>query len=58
MLNYQPTSFHDVVYLRKLLNRAPAPEFAAWQEKMSIYDRQRNLFCIQSGNTLLQIGQE
>lgn len=58
MLNYQSTSFHDVAYLRKLLNRTPAPEFAAWLEKMSIYDRQGNLLPIQSGNTLLQIGQE
>ena len=32
MLNYQSTSFHDALYLRRLLGLAPAPEFAAWLE--------------------------
>ncbi len=32
MLNYQSTSFHDALYLRKLLNLRPAPEFEAWME--------------------------
>ena len=30
MLNYQSTSFHDALYLRKLLGLRPAPEFEAW----------------------------
>ncbi|HEY4382354.1 MAG TPA: ethanolamine ammonia-lyase subunit EutB [Acidobacteriaceae bacterium] len=30
MLNYQSTSFHDAVYLRRVLNLRPAPEFEAW----------------------------
>ena len=30
MLNYQSTSFHDALYLRKLLNLRPAPEFEQW----------------------------
>jgi ethanolamine ammonia-lyase large subunit len=30
MLNYQSTSFHDALYLRRLLGLKPAPEFAAW----------------------------
>jgi len=30
MLNYQSTSFHDALYLRRLLNLKPAPEFEAW----------------------------
>ena len=30
MLNYQSTSFHDALYLRRLLNLRPAPEFEAW----------------------------
>jgi ethanolamine ammonia-lyase large subunit len=30
MLNYQSTSFHDALYLRKLLRLKPAPEFEAW----------------------------
>ena len=30
MLHYQSTSFHDALYLRKVLNLKPAPEFEAW----------------------------
>src|SRR3954469_17211124 len=30
MLNYQSTSFHDAVYVRRLLGLRPAPEFEAW----------------------------
>jgi ethanolamine ammonia-lyase large subunit len=32
MLNYQSTSFHDALYLRRLLGLRPAPEFEAWLE--------------------------
>ena len=30
MLNYQSTSFHDALYLRRLLGLRPAPEFEGW----------------------------
>ncbi|MGA2049428.1 MAG: ethanolamine ammonia-lyase subunit EutB [Terracidiphilus sp.] len=30
MLNYQSTSFHDALYLRRVLGLKPAPEFEAW----------------------------
>jgi ethanolamine ammonia-lyase large subunit len=30
MLNYQSTSFHDALYLRRILNLRPAPEFEVW----------------------------
>jgi ethanolamine ammonia-lyase large subunit len=30
MLNYQSTSFHDALYLRRLLGLRPAPEFERW----------------------------
>jgi ethanolamine ammonia-lyase large subunit len=30
MLNYQSTSFHDALYLRRELGLRPAPEFEAW----------------------------
>jgi ethanolamine ammonia-lyase large subunit len=30
MLNYQSTSFHDALYMRRILNLHPAPEFEAW----------------------------
>ena len=36
MLNYQSTSFHDALYLRKVLGLRPAPEFEAWMLKQGI----------------------
>lgn len=36
MLNYQTTSFHDALYIRQVLGLKPAPEFAAWLERMQI----------------------
>ena len=38
MLSYQSTSFHDAQYLRQVLGLKPAPEFAAWLERMQISD--------------------
>jgi ethanolamine ammonia-lyase large subunit len=35
MLNYQSTSFHDALYLRRVLGLRPAPEFEAWLESES-----------------------
>ncbi|HEY1646991.1 MAG TPA: ethanolamine ammonia-lyase subunit EutB [Terracidiphilus sp.] len=32
MLHYQSTSFHDALYLRRVLGLRPAPEFEAWME--------------------------
>ncbi|MGQ0442944.1 MAG: ethanolamine ammonia-lyase subunit EutB [Methylophilaceae bacterium] len=34
MLNYQTTSFHDALYLRRVLGLQPAPEFEAWLKNM------------------------
>ncbi|WP_149540893.1 ethanolamine ammonia-lyase subunit EutB [Siccirubricoccus phaeus] len=36
MLAYQSTSFHDGRYVRAALGKRPAPEFAAWMERMGI----------------------
>ncbi|MCW8085946.1 ethanolamine ammonia-lyase subunit EutB [Sabulicella glaciei] len=36
MLAYQSTSFHDALTARRLLDRRPAPEFAAWLERAGI----------------------
>jgi ethanolamine ammonia-lyase large subunit len=36
MLNYQTLAYHDIVGLRHLHNRPPAPEFAAWLQKMGL----------------------
>jgi ethanolamine ammonia-lyase large subunit len=38
MLHYQSTSFHDALYVRRLLGLRPAPEFEAWLERMGIMD--------------------
>lgn len=37
MLNYQSTSFHDALAVRRIFNLKPAPEFLAWLESMGIY---------------------
>ena len=38
MLNYQSTSFHDALFVRKLLGLKRAPEFEAWLQQMGISD--------------------
>jgi len=37
MLNYQSTSFHDALAVRRLFNLRPAPEFLEWLQQMGIY---------------------
>lgn len=53
MLNYQSTSFHDALYLRKVLGKKPAPEFEAWLLKMGIIDEAGNKCNIDDANKLL-----
>lgn len=53
MLNYQSTSFHDALYLRKVLGKKPAPEFEAWLLKMGIIDETGNKCSIGDANKLL-----
>ena len=36
MLNYQTTSFHDALYVRRVLGSRPAPEFEKWLTSMNI----------------------
>ncbi len=43
MLNYQTTSFHDALYVRQLLGRQPAPEFAAWLAQQGIMDERSRI---------------
>lgn len=38
MLGYQSTSFHDVLAMRGLLGRRPAPEFEAWLARQGLMD--------------------
>jgi len=37
MLNYQSTSYHDALAVRRIFQLRPAPEFLAWLEQMGIY---------------------
>ena len=38
MLAYQTTSFHDALYLRRVLGLRPAPEFEDWLNRMGIFN--------------------
>jgi ethanolamine ammonia-lyase large subunit len=42
MLNYQSTSFHDALFVRKALGLRPAPEFEAWLVKQGIFGEDGN----------------
>ncbi|QHV99153.1 ethanolamine ammonia-lyase subunit EutB [Spirosoma endbachense] len=42
MLNYQSTSFHDALYLRRVLGLRAAPEFEAWLLGQGIMDASGN----------------
>jgi len=37
MLNYQSTSYHDAIAVRRLFNLRPAPEFLTWLQEAGIY---------------------
>lgn len=43
MLGYQSTSFHDALYVRRVLGLKPSPEFEQWLEKMKFWNRQSQL---------------
>lgn len=55
MLNYQSTSFHDALYLRKVLGLRPAPEFEQWLLKQGIMDEAGNQLQIQASHKLLKL---
>ena len=54
MLNYQTTSFHDALYLRKVLGLRAAPEFEVWLKQMNIMDEKGNVQPVTSAHRLLQ----
>ena len=39
MLNYQSTSFHDALYVRRVLGLKPAPEFETWLLEVGVFER-------------------
>jgi ethanolamine ammonia-lyase large subunit len=55
MLNYQSTSFHDALYLRRVLGLRPAPEFEQWLLKQGITDEKGNI-AANRGKLLKQFG--
>jgi ethanolamine ammonia-lyase large subunit len=52
MLNYQSTSFHDALFVRRLLGLKRAPEFEAWLQRMGISDGHGGLRPASSGSAL------
>ncbi len=55
MLNYQSTSYHDALYVRKLLNKRHAPEFESWLKKINLIDEKGDILPFKPTNKLLQI---
>ena len=37
MLNYQSTSYHDALAVRRIFGLRPAPEFLAWLETTGVF---------------------
>jgi ethanolamine ammonia-lyase large subunit len=54
MLNYQSSSFHDALYLRRTLGLAPAPEFNDWLIRQRIFDAGGNHLPVTSAHALLK----
>jgi ethanolamine ammonia-lyase large subunit len=54
MLNYQTTSFHDALYLRKILGLRAAPEFEKWLKQMNIMDEKGNVQPVPQAHRMLQ----
>ena len=54
MLNYQTTSFHDALYLRKVLGLKAAPEFETWLKRMHIMDASGQVQPIADAHHMLQ----
>jgi ethanolamine ammonia-lyase large subunit len=54
MLNYQTTSFHDALYLRKVLGLKAAPEFELWLKKMHIMDSNGQVQPIEQAHHMLK----
>jgi ethanolamine ammonia-lyase large subunit len=52
MLNYQSTSFHDALFLRRALGLKHAPEFEAWLEKMKLIDERGQLLDMRNSSAL------
>ncbi len=58
MLNYQSTSFHDVLYARRVLGVRPAPEFEAWLAAMGLFDDRGRPRAVDPGHPLLELSRD
>jgi len=54
MLNYQTTSFHDTLYIRKVLGLKAAPEFEQWLKRMNIMDSHGQVQSVSAVHKMLQ----
>ncbi len=54
MLNYQTTSFHDALYLRKVFGLRAAPEFEKWLKQMHIMDEKGIVQPVTQAHRMLQ----
>ncbi|SDW61054.1 ethanolamine ammonia-lyase subunit EutB [Nitrosomonas communis] len=54
MLNYQSTSFHDALYLRKVMGLGVAPEFEQWLKRVNIMNDQGKIQPVEPAHPLLQ----
>ncbi|MEY4105868.1 MAG: hypothetical protein RL181_210 [Bacteroidota bacterium] len=55
MLNYQSTSFQDILFVRKALGLRPAPEFEAWLYKQGICDEKGGMLSSATAHPLLKM---
>ncbi|WP_028535968.1 ethanolamine ammonia-lyase subunit EutB [Paludibacterium yongneupense] len=55
MLNYQSTSFHDALYLRRVLGLKRAPEFEQWLVEMGVVDAGGRLLPASASHPLLGV---
>lgn len=53
MLNYQSTSFHDILVTRKLMKLRPAPEFENWLMAQGLMNEAGQLLNASAGHPLL-----
>jgi ethanolamine ammonia-lyase large subunit len=58
MLNYQSTSYHDALAMRRLFNLRPAPEFLDWLQNAGIYDGEQPRALSAAARTQLMRGLE
>lgn len=58
MLGYQSTSFHDALYVRKVLDKRRAPEFEAWLTVMELADTKGRLVPPRAAQPLLKFAEQ